>query len=414
LLFVTGTAFAQQEDARNSLRAAPAPEGTGGAKLGESVYLKLGILAEAGYDSNIFYNDARRIDSPTLLVTPSVLLTNEGRKDSVQPPMRFQLGAALRYREYLGDQTSGDVKRAFNPTFNGTLGYAPSNSFSIALIDQLLRAEDPPYSPDSGVIERWYNSAILDTRITPGGGRLQNTLRYTNTVDLFSNRSAEFADRLIHDFLVGASWKWLPKTAVFIEGAVGYVQYLKDMEAAAAGKENSIAYRASVGLRGLLTPKVSVNLGVGYADSSYNNNIANPSGLSTLLVNTALIYRPGALSNITIGYDHKFQDSPFVGTFYDSDLAAISVAQQIGLFVFRGFYGYEYRRYKGPTLGLPTNRHDHTQRAGAVADFFIQRWFFAGAGYSLMVNRTTNVDVAAFPAVDYTKHVVLGRLGITY
>jgi hypothetical protein len=397
-----------------SLRAsASSPSGTGGAKVGENTYLKLGVLAEAGYDTNVFYNDTRKVDSPTLLVTPSAQLTNEAR-DQQPPPLRYTLGASLRYREYFDERSGEQAKRAFNPTASGLLGYSPSPSFSIAVTDQVMRLEDPPYSPESGVIERWSNGAILDTRITPGGGRLQNTLRYSNTLDYFETDTASFANRMQHDALLGISWKWLPKTALFIEGDVGYVQYLSSDRAAAQGKVNSIPYRIIAGMRGLLTPKLTVNLGLGYADSIYDSNVQGPSGLSNLLARAALIFAPFTLTSFSIGYEHKFVDSPFIGNFYDVDGAAAAVSQQVGSFILRAFYSYEYRRYNGLQAMIPVDRRDHIQRAGLVADYFVQRWFFAGVGYSAMVNRTKDSNAAAFPAADYTKHVILGRLGITY
>jgi hypothetical protein len=410
----TTPARAQVLDEMTNLRSSQPAQGTGGARVGESAYLKLSVVAEAGYDSNLFYNDARKVDSPTLVVTPSAQLTNEARPGQTAPPLRYSLGASLRYREYFDAASGDEAKRAFNPTFLGLLGYSPSPAFSIAVTDQLMRLEEPPYSPESGVIDRWSNGAILDTRITPGGGRLQTTVRYSNTLDYFETDSASFANRLQHELLLGLAWKWLPKTAIFLEGGVGYVQYLDQTAANAQGKANSVPYRVLAGLRGLLTPKLSVNLGVGYADSIYDYNIQGPSGSSNLLARTALIYTPFTLTSFSIGYEHKFVDSPFIGNFYDHDGAAAALSQQVGSFILRAFYSYEYRRYKGVQFMMPVTRRDHLQRAGLVADYYLQRWFFAGLGYSAQINRTKDDNVAGFQAADYTKHVVLGRLGITY
>lgn len=409
LTAATGTAQAQLDD-MTSLRGAQEAEGMGGAKLSETVYLRLGVVAEAGYDSNVFYNDQRPIDSPTLQVTPSIVLSND-RREGPTPPARFALGASLLYREYLADEPGVEARRAFNPSFNGLLGYAPSTAFALTVSDQFVRSEEAPYSPDAPVIERSSNTGILDTRITPGGGRLQLTLRYTNTLDLYDTAAA-FADRMGHDVMFSTAWKWLPKTALFLEGAIGYIHYLDDTRAAAQGRVNSLPWRALAGIRGLLTPKLTVNLGLGYADSIYNNDVVDPSGLSNLLARASLSYDPLTHTKLTLAYEHLIQDSPFVGNFYDSDSAGLSISQQVSAFVLRAFYVYQFRRYQGPASG---GRRDHLQRAGVQADYFLQRWFFAGVGYSAQINRSSQATVlpGLLPA-DYTKHVILGRIGINY
>ncbi len=67
------------------------PQGVGGVRVGEATYLRLGVAAEAGYDSNVFYNDENKVDSATLRVTPSIELTNASR-DGSTPPLALLAG----------------------------------------------------------------------------------------------------------------------------------------------------------------------------------------------------------------------------------------------------------------------------------------------------------------------------------
>jgi hypothetical protein len=388
---------------------------TGGVRVGEGVYLRLAILAEAGYDSNVFYNDAQKIDSPTLQVTPRVEVTNKGREGETAPPLQFGLSASLLYREYLSDDPAVRTQRAFNPTFTGHLGYLPSQAFSITATDSFSRLEDPPYVASGSTIQRDLNTGIIDTRFTPGGGRLQNTVRYTNTLDLFEAESASFANRMAHDLMLGASWKWLPKTALYFEGAIGYIQLLDEDRARAESKFNSIPFRALAGLRGLITPKLSLNVGAGYADAIYDSGVINPSGLSNFLANISFTYKPAQLTSFILAFEHGFRDSPIIGNYYDLDGASLALSQQLAAFVLRGFYQYEFRRYKGIQQMAEVSRHDHLHRAGLQADYFLQRWFFAGIGFTAQVNRSNFGQTAVFQTpADYTKLTVLGRLGITY
>ena len=414
LLVLTGSASAQQLAGMANVVRRERAEGVGGVRVGEGVYLRLGILAEAGYDTNVFYNDLVKRDSPTVQVTPRLELTNVGR-EGTPPVMQFGLSATLLYREYLSDDTTIRTQRSFNPSFSGHLGYTPSTAFSISAVDTYSRLEDAPYVPGGATIQRDVNTAILDTRFTPGGGRLQNTVRYTNTLDIFEAETASFANRLSHELMLGASYKWLPKTAIYLEGAVGYIQMLDKERAALEQKFNSIPYRAVLELRGLLTPKTSVNLGAGYQDSIYDSATVNPAGLSNLYGVASLSYQPAVLTNFMIGYEHSFRDSPIIGNYFDVDAATLVLSQQLGDFVLRGFYLYEFRRYKGAQQMMQVSRRDHLQRAGAQADYFLQRWFFAGIGFTAQVNRSNfgEAAVAQTPA-DYTKFQILGRLGIAY
>src|SRR5688572_12658887 len=88
LLSWQAAAFAQD------LQAGSGPQlgaGVGGAKVGEGLYLRAGVAAEAGYDTNVFYNDQARTESAVLNVTPSLELTNANR-DNSRPPLHFSLG----------------------------------------------------------------------------------------------------------------------------------------------------------------------------------------------------------------------------------------------------------------------------------------------------------------------------------
>ncbi|HEY0711193.1 MAG TPA: hypothetical protein VGF45_00845, partial [Polyangia bacterium] len=302
-----------------------------GIRVSDTSYLRLRVIAEAGYDSNVFFNDVAKIDSPTLIITPSFQLTNEGR-DGQSPPFRYGIGAALAYREYLSEDENTKAQRAFNPSVAGSLGYTPSQTFSVALIDQFNRLEDAPYQPGLPTIERSNNVGILDFRITPGGGRLQNALRYTNELDIFHSDAASFGNRKRHEGLLSTSWKWLPKTAIYLDGAVGYIQYLETEQARARRKANSLPYRVVAGLRGLITPKTTVNLGAGYSDAIYEDDVANPSGASNIFGHLNLTFNFTQTNSLALGYEHRFEDSPFIGDYYDADQVAVQLNQQLGAF----------------------------------------------------------------------------------
>jgi hypothetical protein len=403
-----------------TLSGAQKPPGTGGLRLGEGTYLRAGVAAEAGYDSNVFYNDENPQESATIRVTPSIELTNANREGN-SPPLSYSLAASLLYREYLKDEEAIREQRAFNPTFSGSLGYNKGSGVSFAISEQFTRLEEPPYQAGLPPITRDSNQAVAQVGLAPGGGRIQTVFRYTNTLDLFETDSFEYANRMGHDFMLDGSWRWLPKTALFLQVGAGYIQYLDD-QAEAAGKENSIPYRALAGLRGLVTPKLTINMSAGFADAVYDSTpvaaAANPTGFSNLYTEVSLGYTPVTFTKLGLAYSHSFQDSPFIGDYYDLDAVSASIAQQLGAFVLTGGARYEFRRYKGLSVpAVPVSRNDHLIQTSIQADYFLQRWLYAGVGYAHLINRTTfDADSMMVNAqgLDYTKHLIVGRLGITY
>jgi hypothetical protein len=418
LLLLHATALAQGSAGDLQMGSGQPAGGVGGIRVGEGLFLRAGIAAEAGYDTNVFYNDQTRTESAILNVTPSLELTNANR-DNSRPPLFFSLGLTLAYREYLTDDSEIKEQRAFNPTIGGTLAYG-AGGITASLSDQFTRIEEAPYQAGLDPIIRDNNIGTLQLGVAPGGGRIQTILRYVNTLDLFETDALNYGNRMGHDLSLDGSWKWLPKTALFLQLGAGYVQYLEGATAEAVGKRNSIPYRALVGLRGLVTPKLITAISVGYADAIYDDDVVNPSGMSNLAVGVGLTYTPIVFTSLGLAYAHEFRDSPIVGNLYDLDTVSARVMQQLGDFVLTGFSRWEYRRYKGfqgpISQATAVSRSDHIFQTGVQLDYFIQRWFYAGVGYAHLINRSSisNDAQAELPGLDFTKHLIVARLGIKY
>src|SRR5688500_9287943 len=71
-----------------------------GVRLGNSSLLHVGVTADGGYDTNVFYlNEAPR-SSPFLRVTPFLELSNATRDNQKPSGVYYNLAASLAYREY--------------------------------------------------------------------------------------------------------------------------------------------------------------------------------------------------------------------------------------------------------------------------------------------------------------------------
>lgn len=392
-----------------------------GVKLSESAVLHVGVTAEAGVDTNVFYSNANRIDSPVIRIIPFLQLTNQTREGNAPDGAYYNLSASLLYREYASSDERVKAQRAFNPSVSGTVEFGSLQSLGFMAGDNFSRSEEPPYgiaNAQNGIIKRTYNSAFAQARWTPHGGRLSSTLRYTNSVDLFDNVELEYANSLRHDMLLDVSWRWLPKTALYVQASQGYLTYLNDNAPGSELKQDGYPFRALVGLRGLVTEKLTVNTGIGYGNAFYRGPAANPTGWGNLSAMVDAVYRLTLRLQASLGYAHEFRNS-VIGNFYDVD--GVHGALRYALsnqFVASVFSRYEYRRYHGAGA---EGRRDFALQGGASADYFIQRWFYVGLFYVYAGNRAKLAGESALTplgqqaaGLEYDKHMVLGHVGVTY
>jgi hypothetical protein len=392
-----------------------APRGTeSGLQVSDGVLAHVGVGLEAGYDSNVFFNQNNLKSSTLLRIVPFAELTNSTRAGVVPSGVFFDLSASLTYREYLSNEADIRDQRAFMPSANATLDFSSSQAMGFLLSDTFNRFEDPPYVPGTTPYKRDSNLAVAQLRWAPGGGRLATVLRYSNTVDYFETNVVN-ANSMTHDVMLDTSWKWLPKTAVFLTLHQGYISYFQ------GNKAQSYPFRALAGLRGLLTSKLAIALSAGYSNGFYQSG-PTPSGYRGSLTGTAeLTYRPTLETNVVLGYVHDFQNA-IVGNFYYSDAAYLNVGQAIAGRFALGLSGrYESRTFEGiPFVSAPVlaTRHDNFWQAGVNLDYHIRAWTYIGVAYMLLKNDTTQYTpqpTLMDPGpINYTKQLVFARLGVAY
>jgi hypothetical protein len=402
-----------------------AAESPTGINLGEGVLMHVGLGAEAGYDSNVFYGSSSIpgavIGSPILRFTGFGEITNASRSGSV-PALSYDVRAGLTYRRYLSDNEF--VKRydnAWMPSAGLSLGTV-AGEWTFTLSDSFLRQEDPPYQStglsDVSPISRDNNLAMLQAQWAPGGGRITGTLRYSNSIDIFEQGSGySYANSLTHTFTLDVSWKWLPKTAIFVQANQGYISYLSTNS---EGKVPSYPLRVVAGLRGLITPKLQAVLSLGYANGFYRTGATTGGFWGSTYVDVQGIVNPTLLSRLTVGYHQDFQNSVISNFYYQYSVYASWVHQIGGRLSLDLSARYSYLDYKGLLFDPTHERTDNAVSAGLTLDYFIHNWIYAGIGYSFVANYSGYhlPDAMGNPdptrPVDYQKHQVFARLGITY
>jgi hypothetical protein len=403
------------------------PNTDSGFQVSDDVLLHLGLGVEAGYDTNVFYAPTAPQGSAILRIVPFAELTNATRTGVAPSGVFFDLGASLNYRQYLSGKVAIRDQSAVMPGASAALVFGSNQSLSLMLGDGYNRIDDPPYVANQQAFIRDVNVGFAQLAWSPGGGRLGVTLRYTNTIDYFEDQQLQLADNMAHDLMLDVSWRWLPKTALFVNVHQGYISYFHSDE----GKANSLPLRATVGLRGLITNKLSLMIAVGYGNGFYQTAdpdpanmegarpVAGPTGFrGDILVSAEATYRPTLETAVTLGYSHDFQNA-ILGDFYYLDSVYLNFSQAIAGRLGFGFSArYESRSFQDIPIGdmMFVNEHDNYWQVGANLDYRIRGSLYAGVAYTLQKNDSPYVQPSeTAPATpNYTKQLIFARAGVTY
>jgi hypothetical protein len=386
-------------------------ESNTGIQVSESALLHVGIGAEAGYDTNVFYDNVNPKASGIIRVLPYADLSNATRTGAVSRELVFDLRAGLQYRRYTSnDMAVQNYSNAWMPNAGLSLS-AGSGQIGFGLADTFARLEDPPYGPQAPgfAITRYNNQASVEGRWSPGGGRLSTMLRYTNMVDIFQG-TYEYANADTNLLMLDAAWKWLPKTAIFLNAQQGYIFYLNDALAQANNKVSSYPLYVTAGLRGLLTEKTAAVLSIGYVNGFYGGTGGSTAGFrGSTYAEAAVTVRPTLLSRIVLGYRHDFENA-VISSFYYNDTIYGSYVQQIAGRLALDLSGrFAHRTYGGAFVdAMQVGRVDEFFQAGASLDYFMRNWTYLGVGYSLIA------DQSNISTLSYVKQQMFVRLGITY
>lgn len=391
----------------------------GGIPVGEGSRLHAGVGTEVGYDSNIFYQPSGALSSSMVRVLPYAELSNRQGQQYITG-IFYDLAANLQYRHLFADDNRIDqsgIRDTFSPSVSGTLDISQAQQFGLSLFDSFARTEEAPYIPGQSAILRDANQAAVQLRWSPGGGRIQSLVRYSNRLDYFEDAVYRTSKSMTNEILLDVSWRWLPKTAIYASVRQGYIHYLADDTT----KVDSYPLEVLLGIRGLITEKLLAALAAGYTNGFYNDS-RNPAGFGTLSASASVAYKLTPLTGLSLGYQHHFQNS-LVGNFYNVDMIHAAVRQSVlDRLILTAFLHYEYRRFDAPAdpqndpTGTGQQRIDNSFSAGASADYYVKSWAYVGVAYNFYRNSSNAIYSTATGSLqaDYVKQQVFGRIGVTY
>jgi hypothetical protein len=388
-----------------------------GFKLGERLVLHLGLGVQITYDNNIFFQSQNETGSFQLVVLPSFDMATRAR--NVPHTIDFRLHGAMEYTEYLTGDANISQHRSFGVQAGGLLTIMPGHKVSIDILDNYVRSVQPPYAA-AGVapsynIDRDVNQVGLRLNFRPGGERLHLMLSYTFGIDFFENPIYQPLDVETHRTELRLSWKFFPKTALYLDAVD--TPYIYPHPDPTNPHPNSYPLQIVLGVQGLITPKLTVNVYVGYGNGFYVSGPNPNTGVGGL----SLSWKPFYSAAATLAYRHDFQNS-LLGSYYDLDTASVSWAQLLWRFMASVALSYSNIRYQGiPATALsgvnPPNRTDNFVSLNVRFEYPFKRWLSLSLGYIMQYNNASSkLDLGPLGVIpaDYLKHSVYLRLQVLY
>lgn len=377
-----------------------------GFRLG-NLELHPGFGAEAGYDSNVFFEDSDGPTGPTgsaiFRFTPHLFISTlgqqrqtegEGAEDSDAAPMvQFDAGVSSQVLIFLENQARNNV--ALNADLN--LNINPKGRFGFQLTDSFSRMVRPFTGRNGPQVRNFATDTNVVGATVHGrtrGGVFQSSLGYEFRFHYFEGSSFRYANQFGHQINADVHYRFLPNTSLFWDSTFDYTDFYND--GGPLTLSNNWRVRTRVGLNGVITPKVSATVAIGYTASFLKNPLLGD--FDSVIAHAGLKFRLTPTTTLGLGYDRDNQGS-IVGVYRMQDrgyldfqwLFARSFMLGVNFWVAYMSFG-DVLDGAGMSLG---NRNDVTLQAKLFAEYRFTDYLALSASFAYFGDITDfeyNVD----------------------
>lgn len=390
-----------------------------------NLILSPGATFSAAFDTNIFrlsVDERAPIGAPYVQLVPFLKISSVNG-DIVD----FRVDGSVGWQQYvpIGERVVLG-QSGLKADVGLDLVFNRAGAFSFAIGERLQRTNEAPSEPDAASYNRLVNRLGATMGLHPGGRVFQHFLSYDWNVYLYD----QFPDlnKTVHDFTLKNYWRFLPKTAVVLNGDFQIVQYSQQTREEGYVNINSTPLRINGGLSGLITRRMSVRLLGGWGIGFYDAN----ESFNSFLIDTQLAYAFGNLAEknkLFLGYERNFQDSsianfasyhrPYAGYeqgFSDRRLS-LSIRVEALIREYEGEIVGDFLNPAGDTISINEGLDDLLINAGVGLDFNIYKWWSVGARYGFSANLTDDIiSVNGSPEIvrEYVRHLVSLNTTVRY
>ena len=380
-----------------------------------SVFAALSALntntASAVGDNGILIGDARVhpfLDFHSNFVTnPSRAGSETAQSDlalTVRPGFNLELNGnstelfftgAAEYKHYLGLNDGETPVTANLSRWNANVGlegkFLKQGSSPLRLKLNFAHNEDPRNQTVNQKLTHNLIDANFGVDMSPGGGALKLTLDYSPAVDLYPEADKALATHR-HAATFKTLWKFLPKTAAFLETKFDALMYLNGDSPAfatttgdeAASDTNALfnqdiqVFSVYTGLTGRITEKFGVLVRAGYGqalltDEQLVEGESNPAGF---LGQIDLKFKSSDTITIGAGFNRTLSGAAIYKYMIDNNIYLESKATLARRWKFSVKGSVSMLEYGKTILDDPnTDRSDTMIRVETVASVSVTDWF---------------------------------------
>jgi len=401
-----------------------------GFRLG-IVHIHPALAVSTMYDTNVQNTNDNTVSDLSLDVNGGVKLNIPHDIAS------FTLAGGIGYLKYFGiDNSRTTDLDSLEGNGRLALQFLRKSIVTFGLSDTVVRTTLPEGVTIFDLQKRINNTARANVGIQPNGaaGNLKVNLGYAFDLQRYDDAAYQNNNFMAHEVTAQVSWAFLPKTAVFLAGSYRYTDFY-DFTAGQSPlyqqSPNASPIEVKLGLIGRLSPMVSINLYVGYANNlaenleNYHSANAKAEGVFQFLRRTRM----------KLGFVRSSRPVTVYG--YMAGNKAYLEFQQWAFndrFRFTVNGSYEYQQFgeldpviftsaqAGQITGLQgQDRSDHVIRAETSVGFYVTEWFSIAVAYKFMM-RDSSIDtfqvtvnnVAIDQNYDFMKHQAMLNLRLSY
>ncbi|HET8540346.1 MAG TPA: hypothetical protein VFL83_10790 [Anaeromyxobacter sp.] len=395
-LLVAGAAAAAHASAGNGIRLG-----------GSEGRLHPFFDVETRYDSNVSYTvDDKAVADVILHFRPGMELQLPGDLAALE------FSGALDWAQYLGlEEDTSNLSRMYGGAQIAAL-FARRSPVSLRLDNDFQRrVTTTSLTAVSDPVVSNVNTFSVSVPWTPGGGALVFAMNGQWILEAFEKyqdlpdgaQVGSLSDLGYSQFRGGAElqWRFLPRTTALFDASY-YSRVPNGSKVNAAGFDGEASgVDVTMGLTGLLTPRITATIKGGYGSSSTTlKDAASP------IADVALEWLLQDSISFRAGYRRFFGVDPTISTFVADSVSAGARLKIADRFAFRAGIGWDrldFRAFPGAETAY--------LRVDPTLEGTIGGWFSLGLGYVYSA-RTASIPQARVP--DYSKNEAFLKLGLTY
>ncbi|MBJ80797.1 MAG: hypothetical protein CMH60_05705 [Myxococcales bacterium] len=275
---------------------------TGGLRIGEAH-----LVPFLDVDTHYVFNPGRLNKNA---ISDMITVSRPGMRLSLESEsLKLNLSSEGEYQYYYGiEQAESKEFSTFAGALNLSADINRGSPLGIRVFNALVRSAQPGNETATGRMLHTYNNLGLGADYQPGGGALQFSGDYVFFIDYY-DRTTELGekfnpaalDNLRHMPSFNLTWRFLPKTAAFIDAQGQFTDYYSNgaFYNSSTTNPNSTLFTSHMGLVGNLSTLVKVLLKAGYGASMIEGTKDN---LSTAVGQLEIEYQLGAKDYLKVGF----------------------------------------------------------------------------------------------------------------